>query len=74
MTTKEIIDEATSLPVEQRAYVATSILRTLNRPDSELDALWATEAKRRLAEIESGQVAAVPGNEVFTQIRKRLGR
>lgn len=72
MNTKKLIDEAVSLPVEERALVVDSLLRSLNQPESEIDKKWATVAKRRLAEIRSGLVEAVPGNEVFDKIWKRF--
>lgn len=72
MNTKELIDEVVSLPVEERALVIDSLLRSLNQPESEIDKKWAAVAKRRLAEMRSGSVAAVPGEEVFEKIWKRF--
>lgn len=69
---KEIIMEAASLPVEERALVIDSLLRTLNPPIAEIDAEWAKVARRRLAEMRSGQVKAIPGNEVFAKIQERF--
>ena len=68
MNTKQLIDEAVSLPVEERALVVDSLLRSLNQPESEIDKQWASEAKRRLSELRSGHVEAIPGNEVFSDI------
>ena len=72
MNTKELIDEAVSLPVEERALVVDSLLRRLNQPDSELDRKWAKEAKRRLAELRSGRVEPIPGEEVFGKVWERF--
>lgn len=69
---KEIIQEAESLPVEERAIVIDSLLRTLNPPSAEVDAEWTKVAKRRLAELRSGSVKAVPGDDVFAKIRERF--
>ena len=71
MGTKELIAQATSLPVEERAFIADSILRSLNPPDSAIDRKWAAVAKRRLAELRSGRVKAIPGDEVFARMHRR---
>lgn len=74
MNTKELIDEVVSLPVENRALVADSLLRSLNQPESGMDRKWLDVAKRRLAELRSGTSASVPGNEVFERIWKRFDK
>jgi len=73
MNTKQLIDKAVSLPVEERALVVDSLLRSLNQPESEIDKKWSQEAKRRLAELRSGQVQAIPGDEVFAEVWKKFG-
>jgi len=70
--TKEIVKEAESLPVEERAIVIDSLLQTLNSTTREIDQKWIKVAKRRLAELRSGQVQPVPGDEVFAKIKERF--
>jgi putative addiction module component (TIGR02574 family) len=72
LTTKELIAEVVSLPVEERAIVADSILRSLNAPEADIDRKWAAVAQRRLAELRSGQVRSIPGEQVFARIWKRF--
>jgi putative addiction module component (TIGR02574 family) len=72
MNTKELIDEVVSLPVEERALVIDSLLRSLNQPESEIDKKWAAVAQRRLAEMRSGTVDAVAGEKVFDKIWQRF--
>jgi len=69
---KELIEEVASLPVEERALVADSILRTLNPPDAEIDRKWMQVAQRRLAELRSGKVKPIPGEQVFARVWKRF--
>lgn len=69
---KEIIREAESLPVEDRAVLVNSLLRTLNPPDPDSDKKWTEVAKRRLEELRCGRAKAVPGDRVFDKIRKRF--
>ncbi|MFH1097258.1 MAG: addiction module protein [Candidatus Desantisbacteria bacterium] len=72
LTTKEIITEATSLPVIERAVVVDSLLQSLNPPNEEVDRKWARIAKCRLDELRSGQVKAIPGDEVFAKVWDRF--
>jgi len=71
-STAEIIRDAESLPVEERALVVDSLLRSLNPPDPEVDQKWVAVAERRLEELRSGRVKPVPGEEVFAKIRQRF--
>jgi hypothetical protein len=66
---KEIIEEAECLPVEERVMVIDSLLQTINPPLAEVEIEWMMVAKRRLAELRSGNVEAVSGTEVFAKIR-----
>lgn len=72
MTTKKIIEEALSLPAEERALIADSLLRSLNMPNTAIDAKWTEVAKRRLQELRSGKVKPVPGDVVFDRALKRF--
>ena len=72
--TKEIIQEAYCLPVEDRALVIDSLLRSLNFSESFIEDKWMVVAKRRLAELRSGQVKPVPGEQVFARVRDALAR
>ncbi len=72
MTIKELIEEVVSLPVEERAIVADSILRGLNPAESEIDRKWAQVAQRRLVELRSGKVKPIAGEQVFARLWKRF--
>lgn len=69
---KEIIEEAECLPVEERVMVIDSLLRTINPPLAEVEIEWIKVANRRLAELRSGRVEAIPGSEVFDRIGSRF--
>ena len=74
MSTKELIEEINSLPIEERAFVLDSILKSLNPPDMKIDRKWIEVAKRRLADLQSGHVKPIPGNHVFDKILKRFSK
>jgi len=62
------------LPVEERAIVVDSLLRTLNLPDAEIDKAWTRIAQRRLFDLRSDRVQPVPGDQVFAKIKQRFAR
>lgn len=74
MKAKDLIDEAMSLPVEDRLIVVDSLLKSLNTPDSEIDKKWVEVAKNRLKELRSGDVESVPGEGVFKRIWKNYDK
>ena len=72
--TKDIIQEAATLPVEERAVIVDSLLRTLNPPDAVIDSAWARIAQRRLADLRDGRGQPVPGDQVLARIKERFMR
>ncbi len=74
METKNLIQEVISLPIEERAIIVDSILRSLNPISSEIDTKWIKVAKKRLEELKSGRIKPVPGNEVFDKVWKRFSQ
>lgn len=66
-------DKLLSLPCEDRIYLVEKLLKSLNAPSrEEIGKAWAEESERRIDELESGKVQAIPGEQVFKEIRKRL--
>lgn len=72
LSTTEIIHEAECLPVEDRALVVDSLLRSLNQPDAGIDSKWSEVARRRSDELRSGQLKGVSGEAVLARLRARF--
>lgn len=71
----KLTDEVLSLPCGDRIYIIDKLLASLNAPTREsVDKLWAAEAERRIDELDSGKVEAIPGEQVFAEARKRLAK
>ena len=70
---EELFEAVLALPAGSRAMLADHLLESLDDPDQEArDAIWAQEAERRAAEIETGLVEALPGDEVMKDLRARV--
>ena len=75
MTIEQLAEEALALPSESRALLADRIVESLDvRELSDLDQLWAAEAKRRRDEVREGRVKTIPGDEAFLKVRSAVGR
>lgn len=73
MKTKKLIAEISELPVNKRAEIADEILKTLNRPDSEIEKAWAKEAQKRLKEADNGEVEPISGEQVMKELKRITG-
>ncbi len=70
-----ITEQALSLPADEKLNLVDKLLSSLNLPPApEIESLWAEEAERRIAEIDSGEAELIPGNVVFEKIRKKYGQ
>ena len=63
--------EAMKLTVGERAAFAQLLLASLDE-DAEIEEAWAVEIERRIADIESGTVQAVPIADALAQVRAAL--
>lgn len=72
---KKIIDEVLLLPTDTRVSLVEQLLTSLNlSTQPEVDRLWAKEAERRITQIQEGKVKLLPGEKVFSDIRKKYQR
>ncbi|MDO8413524.1 MAG: addiction module protein [Gallionellaceae bacterium] len=68
----EIIEaEALKLLPTDRALLAEHLIASLDE-DNEIQAAWADEIKRRIAEVESGAAVGIPFSEAIAQARATL--
>jgi putative addiction module component (TIGR02574 family) len=68
----EAEEDAETLAVCDRAVLKN--FQMLDKIEPEIEESWKQETRRRLAELESGKVQAVPGEVVSSRIRKIVGR
>ncbi|MCB1057217.1 MAG: addiction module protein [Acidobacteria bacterium] len=70
---KILESQALKLRREDRAELAKVLLLSLDGPEeNDHDLAWAEEAERRLEELQTGAVEAIPSERVFREARERL--
>jgi putative addiction module component (TIGR02574 family) len=69
----EITQLALTLPVDQRAQVASALLASLDDPadSAEVHQAWTAELQSRVDDIVSGRVQTIPHEEVKRQLAGR---
>jgi putative addiction module component (TIGR02574 family) len=72
-TALEVLEaEALKLTPSERSRLMERLLVSLDE-DVEIEAAWAAEADRREAELDSGMVTPVSGDQMMERLRARLG-
>ncbi|MBW3539838.1 MAG: addiction module protein [Planctomycetes bacterium] len=74
MSADEVLTKALSLPVDERAEVARELLLSLEdeRDDGDVEEAWASEFRRRLHAIRTGQVHLRAWDDVRDEIARDL--
>ena len=74
MKVEGIAEEALALLSEARAMLADRLVESLDPAEGGyLHQLWTAEAQRRLQDLRSGSVRAVPGEEAVANLRRKYG-
>ena len=69
---EELSRKALSLSPEERVQLAEKLLATVQKVDTEVEAAWDEEIKRRIAEIENGTAKLIPAEDVFAEVRRLI--
>jgi putative addiction module component (TIGR02574 family) len=66
----DVLAEALRLPAAARAALAAELIRSLDdaEPSADVEAAWAEEIRRRVAEIDAGRTESVPWAEVEREV------
>ena len=68
-TAKKILEEAIALQPAERAKLIQQLIFSLDKPDKELDKLWAEEAESRLAAYQRGELQSLSVAEVLAKYK-----
>lgn len=74
ITVETLTREALALPAEARCLLVDQLVASLDPLlEEDLRAVWAAEALRRLDEIRTKKVKAVPLSVALARVRKSIG-
>jgi len=73
-TAESVLEEALTLPAQDRAMVASSLLASLDADggdEAEVDRLWSAETERRAQQLESGDAELVTWENLVQRVDQR---
>ena len=65
MNSKDVLKQALALKPEDRYLMVEGLIRSLDEPNSTLDAIWADEAEKRLKAYRAGTLEGIPMEDIF---------
>jgi putative addiction module component (TIGR02574 family) len=70
----ELLEKALSLSTRERGLLIDRLVETLGDEPAEegVEAAWGEEIKRRVDDIRSGRVKAIPGEQVLREIAEEF--
>jgi len=67
----ELTAKIKSLPDSEKIALVDAILMQLDKPDPEIDRIWANEARKRWQAYKSGKIETVTYEQVMDKYRTR---
>jgi putative addiction module component (TIGR02574 family) len=65
MSINEVLEQALELKVNERSKLIDELLKSIDKPDVEIDQIWSDEADKRLEAYRKGEIKAVPMEDIF---------
>jgi len=66
---EKILREVAELRPSEQAELIDQLVKCLDRPDAELDKLWAEEAESRLAAYQRGELKSISLDDVLAKYK-----
>ncbi len=67
----DLAEKIKKLPDIEKIELVDSILMQLDKPDPEIDRIWADEARKRWQAYKTGKLEAVPYEQVMDKYRAK---
>jgi putative addiction module component (TIGR02574 family) len=74
-TSRDLLEQALELPLDERARMAADLLESLSEPEENVEAAWADEIRNRVASARAGEIESTDWRLVLDRVEKDvLGR
>ena len=70
-TADKLVSEIRALPDVEKLRLVDVILTDLDKPDPEIDSIWAEESRKRWAAYKAGRIPTVSYEDVMAKHRPR---
>lgn len=72
---KQVIEQALALSPEEREEIIERLSESLESPvEGDVEAAWADELRRRMDEVERGEVEMIPWSDVRRELMDIIDR
>lgn len=65
MSVHELLEQALDLKASDRFIIVDELIKSLDKPDQEIEAIWANESENRLEAYRKGELKTVSEEEFF---------
>jgi putative addiction module component (TIGR02574 family) len=72
--TQDVLAEALELPPEERARIAAELLESLDYAQEDVEAAWAAEIQRRVAQAQAGELESTDWRTVLDRVEREVLR
>ena len=70
MDAEKLVSEVRALPDEEKLRLLDAILTDLDKPDPEIDRIWANESRKRWAAYKAGRLSTVSYEELMAKYNR----
>ncbi|MGH9874508.1 MAG: addiction module protein [Pyrinomonadaceae bacterium] len=67
---EKLVSEIRALPDEEKLRLLDALLTDLDKPDPEIDRIWAEEARKRWAGYKAGRIPTISYEELMAKYNR----
>ena len=69
MDSETLYEDALKLKPAERLHLIEKLAISLNKPDKDIEKIWAEESEKRYEALKAGKVKTIPLNEIINRYK-----